>query len=1728
MQATNSYATGAGGPDFERRVATGFVCSALVGVPLPILDDPPTKIWLQAAHLNCGFDDIVLEDDANSKSQHRVYVSVKSTISPRPSDPEFVDVISKAWSDWQAGSSFDRSKDFFLLVAATSRSTRIPLLGKLTDIARASGDRADFEHRLSLEGYNHSSVRELLPEIAGIIQKETQAAPDGESLRQLLRRFFVTTFDFDQETSQDKSRVIGILKLASGSRDGVVAISCWNAVFESLSSGTSQGLVIDAAKLESIARQHGLTVGVSDRARTWLANLRAHCRMTRCGISSLLFAKQRHIVRQGLLGVLGEALSDNKFILVTGPAGTGKSALAVEAAEKFVKPENVFCFQSEEFAHPHLDAALQAAGLRDLNAEEWTDALPFEPRVLVIEALERLFQTTGSREAVAQLLRIVFADRRWRVIFTCRDYLADHVRDTWSVPGDWNMVRIPLLESAELAEAISDSGIPNLWLEQPAVRDAMRNLKWLDLTMRAAQRITGPTPASAWATLADWRSFVWRQLLGPDVDPRGQELLVRIAVARATSGTSWVAVDHASLAIPEQLKEQGILRKHDEFPDRYRPDHDLLEDWALLFHVRREFADDARQPGELFARFGSHLLLRRAFRQFLGELLESDKRAEGISFIRRVFAEASCGKEWREEVVNALLGSSCALDALHQTRDFWTDAPGDGLRLLCHVLRIAYLGKPRTDAEPERPFGPGWNALMTFVHEQGDRFLREHTHAVTALLLDWHRAVTLENPVPQGLAAAAALVQGTWKIATEGNERFEKYWTDDKWIHPSARANRLCWLVASVAGALDSQFFRDVGREAFANRNWHVPTPHMEKNRQCRELVEFLVSDNAGWVLARAHPRAMVRLCLHAYGLREQRGGTRGGRFGSPRNCGLKEGTHDFAPPSALRGPFLELLRRHSRLGIDFILHLVNEAAYRWANDPQAADLWQQPFNVILRIDGQEFTQIADEGWWRCFRGWSPYSHIVECALMALEKWLLEDVAVRDLEHLQTTLLALVARSNNVAVTAVAAAVGGAHWWHCGKLAAVLLECWPLLGLDRARWMQDQGQGPWGGGWDAEDSSYLKERRDSNALPHRQEQLEHFILKAQFGVGQSEIWAVLDAINAELNGLAPEQVTDEIKTARLIAFRIDSRNLRIRRHEAKPDHILLQTAPPPSDLQEHLDESGKKMQTDWLPMEIQVWAAQMLEPMDSTQPQPQRWREMLAKARTLHTIPIEPERMFLFGSVPTMVAAVCLRDFSTELDEGELEWCVAQITGILFQQSDLTEWQHGSILTTWEAERGAARICGILSATRSTKAGQMAEIDKATAIALTHPEKCVRFAAAEGLGRTNSDSAIQLCACELLILHSRFCRRVDLRHRGPQRLAYEHIQTWQERCSAIHMEILTETQRLRERFVNRETPNLGRLALFYPRGHEDEQNLSPILAALLNQRSTTATAVFRRVRNWLAIQFIDEGDHWPDRRKFAADSWRDQNGCRFRSDPVNTGEVSRLVARRVLGMPLLEVRPFYSPLFKSSRICHLRGKSGEFLKDLCITLDSESDSRAFWALWESCVFTAAELANQLNNEEYWRRLKIPIGAMREAFSALMSAVFLNGMYFRPGQHWSPLDGQSDRFTRVFRGFHAFGLNPYIAFLGTVGGSLLPGAWQGISDCVQDLTQRTGKSFLTNTSYIHLLRLLAQEVSMHRVPDEDRVTWNAILHLLDVLADAGFAEAFRLRESVLRIAGHSEN
>ena len=203
----------------------------------------------------------------------------------------------------------------------------------------------------------------------------------------------------------------------------------------------------------------------------------------------------------------------------------------------------------------------------------------------------------------------------------------------------------------------------------------------------------------------------------------------------------------------------------------------------------------------------------------------------------------------------------------------------------------------------------------------------------------------------------------------------------------------------------------------------------------------------------------------------------------------------------------------------------------------------------------------------------------------------------------------------------------------------------------------------------------------------------------------------------------------------------------------------------------------------------------------------------------------------------------------------------------------------------------------------------------------------------------------------------------------------------------------------------------------------------------------------------------------------------------------------------------------------NNRIAHLGNKAGELLKDLCLMLDEEGKPEVFWAIWEKFAGAAIGVGTHLNDGEYWRQRKLSKSIASDAFYALLATLFLNDMYFRPDQHWSALDGELERFSEAFGIFKPFALNKYIGFLNTVGGGLLPAAFVEISKCVRTLVGQTGKSFLTRSSEIHLLRLIKMHSAAAATNNGDGS--DAILHLLDILADAGSAEAFRLRETLVR-------
>jgi len=1140
---TTPYAGGGGGSDFERRVATAFICHGVTGVPCPPFNYEPSKIWLQGGHLGCKLDDMVVEISAKDQMpRKRAYFSVKSSIKFTPSDQEFRETIQKGWIDFNNREVFEPKTDILGLFVASNRSDSIYSFLRLTELAQACNDAVDFHRRLSLKGYIRNSVKVLLENICDVLDR-CEPAQFSETVFQFLRHFYIRSFDFDEDASFDRARTIGILRLAIESRDQTAADNCWNDIFERTSLGNGKARVFDSEMFGEIIKLHGLVGNVDQRATRWLTALHDHCRLSRNGIFSTLRSTCLHLKRDYAKEPLREALDSHRIILISGPAGSGKSALAADVAEEFAGREHVFNFSANEFVQPHLDTALQAAGLKDILLKDWSALFPLCPRILIVDGIEHLLESTGPRDAFNQLLREIYADPRWKLILTCRDYLSDEARIFEDSTAPWKVIEVPLLEPEEVQQAINGTNIPPSLLSHPVVAEALRSLKWLDLTLIAYQGLQGEaTREVSWSKMAEWRRFVWDKLLRTDADVRTsrhrEELLIQLGVERTLNGHPWADVNPSDVQTADSLIALGLVQKLDPHFSRFRLDHDLIEDWALLRYVERCFDDHKTNPMQFFGATGSSLIIRRAFRQFFGELLEGSQQIDGICFLRLVMKDLHVPRIWREEAIVALLGATNATEVLHTTSDLWIEGNAEGFIFLVHCLRVAYLGTPLSENEESIPLGPGWAALLNFIDQLQPEFLTTHLRLIFDLLIEWRHAVRPESPQPSGHIAAASLTRKIWGIATESNESLEKLLGEES-FHMLPSKNRLAWLVAATAEGLGEDFFSQIVAGMLEEPIFSSSENH-NLQIQSRELIAYLASESAGWTVARSFPETMIRICERFYGLEPPPQPNRYRSYSAiSASCGLFPHDMEFTPPSALHGPFLNLLRYHPNLGKAFLLRLLNAAITRYVEQPSDNPYIVQPQQIELIIDGKEVLQWADQGWWRCYRGNSPYPELLECCLMALEKWLLEDVAITTPDKLQDTLIELILKSQNIAITAVAASVANVQPSLCGKIIVALLKSPLSISLDRQRFIADQRFGK-SGGFSKNHNSYERERSLSNEQPQRKESLEQTILKAQFYPAKEEIWSVLDDYHRDLS--VTEQ-TEEIKIFRLLLHRVDARNL---------------------------------------------------------------------------------------------------------------------------------------------------------------------------------------------------------------------------------------------------------------------------------------------------------------------------------------------------------------------------------------------------------------------------------------------------------------------------------------------------------------------------------------------------------------------------------------------------------
>jgi len=1669
-EAATPASTGGAGTSFEQHVDTAFLALLLVkGIPPCIIDTRIEEVHFQTRHLGWYTDDILIIGRCGDGSTRRLAAQVKRTFRISSIDEDCVSTIDGAWKDFQSSTRFDKFKDAIAIITQRGSERLLAHFGTLLDLARASLDADDFLRRIGLQGFINKIARNYNQEIRKIIESKNGVPIVDNDYWEFLKSLHILNLDLNSPTSQVEAWIKTLLAhTASDSNNLDVARATWNELLSLASRADPIAESLTYDKLPEDLRRLHSPIGRPEHSA--IKTLGEHSELVLTRISSII-GPAIHIPRDALCTNLQECLELNQVIIVTGPAGSGKSAIAKDVIGKLSQEYMVFAFRAEEFAAPHLDETIHRCQIVISSHALFSLFALHSKKLILIESTERLLEKS-EREAFAHLLQLIRDDDGWRIILTCRDYSLDIIRTSFleyaGLP--YSVVNVPLLNDIELNQAIAE--IPKL--KRPNENPALHKLFLNPYILDKAVRMDWPENAKLPQDERSFRSKVWKEIIREDdktasgMPMRREEVFLHIALRRAQSLDQYAKCGDLDKQALDHLRNSNLIEFSEKTENLAAPAHDVLEDWALIQFLEQRFAMHGLNYSSFLAELGTHPALRRAYRKWLGEMLECEPQAVD-NYVLTVISDGNLTQQSRDDTLVSVMLSSNAAGFISRNDMMLLQENASLLRRMIHLLRVAcrtfpnWLPSKDTSLALLVPKGPAWAAILKCTHQNLVIFTDNDLALLAGLLEDWSQGVNFWlSPYPEGAEDAATIA-------------FELLKKTEDWSLRDFQKD-LLKIIAKIPKASSDQFEELVERAINNGRNDSAAEEiselllrHLDASATCRDFPELIIKlANAKWIV-KANPDELAR--LYPY-----RGYEIVDIFGLDHHIDF-----DFFPPSAYHGPFLVILRTHPRAGLDFIIQLLNHCVSCYANPYGIKDYLERPWKITLELsNGSKVEQWCSDRLWCLYRSSSSGPHVLQSALMALESWLLE-LCQQNLAILDRILIDLLTRSNNVAVTSVVVSVAIAHTILAGQAAISLLKCPVFFELDRIRMMRDYSpSSKFLADWpiiNAEHGIYNEERKNADALKHRKLNLENLAITLQLSSFQNQVQEILDHYYEILPQINLQ--TNEDRIWRIALHRMDLRHYDIVK-AARDGYLQFQPKPVDPDIQEFLAEDNPALEASLNRSALLFWAMSVFKREKDSKPD--EWQQRLLQAQQifleLGTIPHPIEKKMAEGGI-AYSATVSVRDHWLELSEEDRNWCVEVILNSVSQDADNQDDSVVSSRDSMDASRPCAFILPLLLS-HTFPYEIKTELHEGLAISLTHASQEVAGYAAEGIGTYlwQIDRELSLTCVELIIREAKLKRQIDLRENAKP---YSQ-QLSQESRKKEMIEDLRSIILKRKSFNERD---LFTLDLSERWGQTALWRLIPIFSQ--RPQEELSRRFFKLVADAL-VKWWDEDKHAKQR-----DDWLDyfciQRLTRF-AFSLEPSEACQICEQII---NVVDTRP---------------KEVTDFIEWLIISEDTIGNERVFWCLWE----TIAKRVSDMQWSEHFNkgdsdRIK------------LLNTIFLGLAIWKEDiRHWKRLEGNNwhlDKFFELLAPNPAV-LGAYCRFLYQIGEVSMPNAFVLIS---KKLSQSDNKyMFSYKNTVFYLEALLRRYVYGHPgLIKSDTLIRDSVLHLLDELVERGSSAAYRMRD-----------
>jgi hypothetical protein len=1678
-RVSSPISTGGEGVFFEQHVAAYWLAQLLVrSIPPILIDTGVTDVHFQTEHLGFNTDDFLIVCARAGAPAARLVGQVKRSFTISAADEGCQKAISDFWKDFKKADPFNPEHDRLVLVTLRGTNTLLENFVGLLDCARGAADGEEFQRRLSLDGFISKKSVHQCNELCQIVSALEGKSVTAKDLWPFLRVLHVLSLDLHTSTRQTEAHIKTLLALKSTDPDPVVsATAAWDALLALASEAGPAARSLNRADLPAALVQAYGEVGANEqRVLTALKNHTEFVlRKIRTTIGSAF-----HLRRAGIVQKVLAAIEAKRVVLITGPAGTGKSVIGKEAVSFLSREFFALGFRVEEFAVAHIDETLHNSQIPALATELQAILGAQGRKALVIESVERLLEKP-TREAFSDLMTLAQGDDGLGIVMTCRDYSVEQVQASFLRPAgiDHAVIEVPPLDDTELQEiqaAFPPLAVP---LANPALREILRNPYFIDKALQIPWDAGRPLPENE----RDFRAVFWRQVVRADHSPANgiprlrEEALQELAVRRARALSDYVPATGLNAAAIALLKQDSLVVSTDSNALLVATAHDVLEDWAILQWIEEQHLTDEATFKALSSAIGPHPAVRRSYRKWVAELVDRDAPAADRLFSAAI-TQDDVPAQFRDDTLVSLLKAPSASEFLTRHEDELLANNHAILKRVIHLLRVACVTPPAWLADVRSqssilsvPEGAVWATVLRLVHRNIDSFRPEDAPLLLALIEDAVRGISWWEPDIDGAEHVSGIAH--WLLP-----HFDHYRGGDM-------CKRILKVIAKIPKA-DPARFEAVLRGQIREGRRRDPVAN--------EFRDILLAGLDGAPAARDLPDLLISVALDTFlateeYLREKPYGR--SSIDVDLYFGIKEHLRqDFFPASAFHGPWINLLMHHPRKGLEFLIHVFNHSA-EWYAHPRLGDHLEPAWEVELTFaDGMKRKQWVNPRLWCMYRGMSVSPYALQSLLMAFEKWLL-DYAESHPEGLDAVLLEILQRSDSAALAAVVASVATAHPHRSGEALLVLLSVQDYIEIDRSRMAGEHQTSSLTGLFPTmhvEKKFYKDERNKSNALPHRKHDLEAAIANLQLGPLAPRAHVIIDRYIVALP--APNKRNMQDLTWQLALHRMDFRQYALadtkaaagetsaRDGEAPPNYIRLEPKPPAPEVQQLIDESTKRQGEMNARLGVYMWGLQTFE-REAGSADPARWREKLASANGMDRTAEHPDNS---RNAPGFVAAVCVRDHWDEMLPEEKEWCIDVICFEISRHAD----QWGTIDCGQQFSMLADRPCAFvvpLLLTKTLTETQTLRVRQAFIAALTHPIDEVRWYATWGIDNKfwAASPVLALRAVNAIATEAALAYR-DWKTEAKK--LYEKRRTPDSISAAAAEEVRqrfwTEGEIAADAHVRFDITEIF--------GAEANSKVLAILGQVPNE--PLAVAAHRRASEDMVDCWNSEHDRSPNRR--------DRN---FHTEQAISDLIQQFVMRASDADAEQVLQPILDAVDRHPREVH------NVIQGCTNSEDRNPNTKHYWFLWK--LF--AERVKRASWLAYLDRER-PHG------SEVLSTIFLTAWWKDNVRHWRSLEGYAQNVDALFVALPPVWivLDSYVRFLYHIGERSMPAAFVRIANA---LRRGSPADMLRESNTVFMLEVLLQRHVYARPLElkRDPALREAILYVLDVLVESGSSAAFRMRD-----------